>query len=100
MEDKPKTKRRRQFSLRSVLVMTAIVSIALGWWASRDRIPKGWELTAIYEAATIAHEDKPYLLTWCIEADERPLLVERCIVLSHRPDPDGGEHWHICELYR
>ena len=62
MNDMPITKRRWQFSLRSLLLMTAAVSTGLAWWASRDRIPKDWELAKIYEAATnkISGEEERY----------------------------------------
>lgn len=88
-----------RFRLRTLLLLAAVLSVGLAWWVSGDRIPRDWDLPAIYEAANL-NPGKSFLLAWCIEADERPLLVERCIVLQHVPASYGEELWFVCELYR
>ncbi|MDA1050631.1 MAG: hypothetical protein O3C40_09135 [Planctomycetota bacterium] len=38
--ERDKTRRRRQFSIREMLLCTLVVALALGWWNDKTRLSK------------------------------------------------------------
>jgi hypothetical protein len=63
-------------------------------------LPEGWRLEEIARAALPpACPGATYVLAYKRIANDRPVRVDYCLVLTHLPD-DGGERWDLIRLAR
>jgi len=66
-----------------------------------DALPKGWRIEEIAKAAhPSAIPTNTHVLAWKRIEDERPLLVEKCLVLCRFPEDNGHDSWFLVSLYR
>jgi hypothetical protein len=87
----------------SSLVLAIVSMIALAVPAptepkpSPDALPKDWSTDDIAKAAhPSAVPGATHVLAWKCTQDDRPLLVEECLVLCHL----GENNWQLVSLYR
>lgn len=66
-----------------------------------DPLPKGWRIEEIAKAAHPSAVPKnTHVLVWKQNEDDRPLLVEECLVLCRFPERNGQNSWFLVSLYR
>jgi hypothetical protein len=68
---------------------------------AKNTLPKGWKLEEIAKAALPgATSGSTYVLAWKQIGDERPVLVDYCLVVTHIPDYCGRERWDVVSVAR
>lgn len=66
-----------------------------------DALPKGWRIEEIAKAALpSAHPKNTHVLVWKRIEDERPLLVESCLVVCRISEDSRRDRWFLVSLYR
>jgi hypothetical protein len=92
---------------RKIIISSVVVSsLLLAWVIWRaffasdlvNELPPYWDVNEIAEAALPYGSKGPvHVLAWTILEDDRPMLVESCLVLRERED---GAGYQLTHLYR
>jgi hypothetical protein len=66
-----------------------------------DVIPADWSITELSKVTPpVDDESRFYVLAWEVIEDDRPLRVEKCLVLRVLDKDDGFGQWCLAKLYR
>jgi hypothetical protein len=67
----------------------------------KDTLPEGWRLGDIARAAhPSAVPATTHVLLWKRKVDDRPLLLEECLVLADLSETGGPERWILSRVFR
>lgn len=62
-------------------------------------LPRSWSLIEIEKASLGKMKGRVYVLAWQIVEDERPLRIERCLILLKLEKDTGLGAWHLQHYY-
>ena len=99
-------RRKTSLSLFGIMIVLLIGSLGVSAVFPAEQpdpndLPKSWDIAEIQKATPPYGADgQVYVLAWKVEEDDRPLKVERCLVLRVLDKDDGYGRWCLASLYR